>query len=225
MDRCLWCENPATRLCDGTVGWTACNDLGQIGTGSEHFTCDAPMCDLHAHKVGHICGTKRMSNPGLNEPSAIRWGDTIDHCPSCHDDPLPRGVVMTAEEAESIRRRRRAPVVRLRMRSISTAPRQDAPEPQRPAHAQLELPSLADLSAPARSAAMRGGMAGWGQVGGLPHHIRYVEPLPKRPGRKPKCHCGCNGPKTHRGMANGVCLTSGCELAMRRWQREGEGRS
>lgn len=76
---------------------------------------------------------------------------------------------------------------------------------------------LNQLSPVARSAAMRGGTAGWGQVGGLAEHILYMEVRPKRRGRQPKCHCGCGTPKTHTGFANGVCLTSGCELSMRRW--------
>ena len=75
---------------------------------------------------------------------------------------------------------------------------------------------LNKLSPAALSAAMRGGTAGWGEHGG-PDHIRYMEPMPKRPGRRRKCHCGCGGPKTHSGMANGVCLVSGCELYVRRW--------
>lgn len=76
---------------------------------------------------------------------------------------------------------------------------------------------LNDLSPSARSAAMRGGTAGWGQVGGMPEQIRYIELRPKRPGRKKKCHCGCEAPVTHLGMANGVCLTGGCEFYVRRW--------
>jgi hypothetical protein len=77
------------------------------------------------------------------------------------------------------------------------------------------------LSPNARSAAMRGGVSGWGQVGGMPGHIRYMELRKKRPGRQPKCGCGCNTPKTHLGFANGVCLTSGCEMKIRRWVKEG----
>ena len=51
----------------------------------------------------------------------------------------------------------------------------------------------------------------------MAEHIRYMELRPKRPGRKPKCNCGCGMPKTHTGFANGVSLTSGCEMSMRRW--------
>lgn len=79
------------------------------------------------------------------------------------------------------------------------------------------MSDLNEMSNAARSAAMRGGMEGWGQVGGLAEHIRYMELRPKRAGRKPKCSCGCETPKTHVGKANGVALTSGCELSIRRW--------
>jgi len=78
------------------------------------------------------------------------------------------------------------------------------------------------LSPAARSAAMRGGVAGWGRVGGQAGQIRYVEPRKKRPGRQPKCACGCETNKTHLGFANGVCLISGCEMRVRRWVKAGK---
>lgn len=87
------------------------------------------------------------------------------------------------------------------------------------------MPDLNEMSLGARSAAMRGGMAAWGQIGGLPQHIRYIELRKKRPGRQPKCYCGCDGNKTHLGFANGVCLTSGCEMTIRRWVKEGARRN
>ena len=52
-------------------------------------------------------------------------------------------------------------------------------------------------------------------------HIRYSEPIEKRPGRRRTCHCGCCNPRTHRGMANGVALTSACELGIARWVKTG----
>ena len=79
------------------------------------------------------------------------------------------------------------------------------------------MSDLNEMSQAARSAAMRGGMAGWGEIGSAQRHIRYMEKLEKRRGRRRKCHCGCDRPITHRGMANGVCLTTGCELQVRRW--------
>lgn len=81
---------------------------------------------------------------------------------------------------------------------------------------------LNGLSRNALSAAMRGGTAGWGEISSSQRHVRYSEPLPKRPGRKRKCWCGCGGPRTHSGMANGCALTSACELGIARWVRTGE---
>lgn len=77
---------------------------------------------------------------------------------------------------------------------------------------------MADLNKMAkaeRSAAMRGGMDGWGQVGSDSEHVRYA--MPAEPKSRRRCYCGCNGRATHLGMANGVCLRSGCELSIRRW--------
>lgn len=83
------------------------------------------------------------------------------------------------------------------------------------------MSDLNEMSQAARSAAMRGGMDGWGQVGGQPGQIRYMELRKKRPGRPPKCACGCETAKTHLGFANGICLISGCEMRIRRWVKEG----
>lgn len=83
------------------------------------------------------------------------------------------------------------------------------------------MTDLNKLHKNALSAAMRGGTAGWGQVGSAKEHVRYSQPVPKKPGRKKKCHCGCGGPKTHLCMANGVCLGSGCELSVARWVKTG----
>ena len=80
------------------------------------------------------------------------------------------------------------------------------------------MTNLNSMSPAARSAAMRGGMDGWGQVGGQPGQIRYHEPVDARSRRR--CGCGCRRRATHRGMANGVCLTMGCDLSMRRWVKE-----
>lgn len=80
---------------------------------------------------------------------------------------------------------------------------------------------LNELSPRALAAAMRSGTHQWGTSGGISGHALYFELRPKKRGRQPKCHCGCNGPKTHTGKANGVALTSGCELYIRRWVKKG----
>lgn len=50
-------------------------------------------------------------------------------------------------------------------------------------------------------------------------HKRYMQPVPRRSRRH--CTCGCKTRATHSGMANGVCLITGCELSIRRWVRNG----
>jgi len=78
---------------------------------------------------------------------------------------------------------------------------------------------LNSLSPAALAAAMRGGTDGWGQVASASENVRYCEALPK-PHRR-KCRCGCGGKTTHAGKANGMALTSGCELVVRRWVKTG----
>jgi hypothetical protein len=58
----------------------------------------------------------------------------------------------------------------------------------------------------------------YGRYGSAIEHQRYIQRTSK-PSRR-RCGCGCNGRVTHAGMANGLCLTSGCELSMRRWVRD-----
>lgn len=82
------------------------------------------------------------------------------------------------------------------------------------------MTDLNSLSPAARSAAMRGGVDGWGQVGSSSRHIRYMEPKPSKARRR--CHCGCKRRATHYGCANGVTLISGCELRIRRWVKTGQ---
>lgn len=79
---------------------------------------------------------------------------------------------------------------------------------------------LNNLSRPALAAAMKGGTEEWGQHGSAVAHVRYSEPLP--PSSRARCFCGCERRKTHRGMANGVALTSACELGIARWVRTGQ---
>ncbi|CAB3764153.1 hypothetical protein LMG29542_04795 [Paraburkholderia humisilvae] len=84
------------------------------------------------------------------------------------------------------------------------------------------MTDLSKLGRLALSAAMRGGTEGWGIHGSSRDHIRYSEPLERRRGRRRRCYCGCGNPVTHRGMANGVCLTQACELGITRWVRTGD---
>ncbi|MBH9740016.1 hypothetical protein CJ419_09765 [Vibrio navarrensis] len=61
---------------------------------------------------------------------------------------------------------------------------------------------------------------GWGQYGSSKEHERYIDDY-KFKSLKRRCSCGCDQMATHAGMANGVCLTIGCELSIRRWVRDG----
>ncbi len=78
---------------------------------------------------------------------------------------------------------------------------------------------LNGMSKAARSAAMRGGTEGWGRIGSV-DHVRYAEPV--QPKSRRRCNCGCKRRATHHGMANGMALTTACELAIRRWIKTGD---
>lgn len=64
-------------------------------------------------------------------------------------------------------------------------------------------------------------MSEHGAWGSSVHHKRYMEPVD--PKRRRRCS-RCQRPRpraTHRGMANGVCLMTGCEWHVRVWVRDG----
>ena len=61
----------------------------------------------------------------------------------------------------------------------------------------------------------------WGQWGDSARHQRYKQPAAKTRQRR-NCPCGCKRRITHSGMANGVALFSGCELAVARWVKTGD---
>ncbi|MVC39566.1 hypothetical protein D6V26_18300 [Vibrio cholerae] len=63
-------------------------------------------------------------------------------------------------------------------------------------------------------------MNGWGEYASSNEHKRYID-IYKYQSRKRRCPCGCGQVATHAGMANGLCLTIGCELHIRRWVRDG----
>lgn len=111
-DKCMWCDQPSTRLCDATIGFAAVdcarNSAGKVqhllaGLESERWTCDAPICNQHAKQVGWICGADV---------------DTIDHCPhhaQAEDQGMER-LVMFASEAERTRNDLYATIRRTKMR-------------------------------------------------------------------------------------------------------------
>ncbi len=81
------------------------------------------------------------------------------------------------------------------------------------------MTDLNKLSQAALGAAMRGGTEDWGRHGSSLAHVRYAESV--SPKSRRRCHCGCKRRATRVGMANGVALTEGCELAVARWVRAG----
>ena len=60
---------------------------------------------------------------------------------------------------------------------------------------------------------------GWGQVADARTMLRYSEWI--EDGRRRRAGCkhggGCTNRATHRGMVNGLCMTSGCEFHVARW--------
>lgn len=82
---------------------------------------------------------------------------------------------------------------------------------------------LNKLAPKALAAAMKGGTAGWGRVASAAEHVRYSQPV--HPASRRRCTCGCNGRATQMGMANGLALASGCELAIARWVKTGHTKS
>lgn len=81
------------------------------------------------------------------------------------------------------------------------------------------MSSLNDLSPPALKAAMTGGTAEWGQRANAIEHVRYSQKI-SNPRSRRRCYCGCGKRATHLGMANGISLTMGCEMAMARWVKD-----
>jgi hypothetical protein len=61
---------------------------------------------------------------------------------------------------------------------------------------------------------------GWQRIGNV-DDPRHMEAMSSRLRNRSRCGCGCDGKASHTGYANGLALTSGCELSMRRWVRDG----
>lgn len=81
------------------------------------------------------------------------------------------------------------------------------------------MTDLNKLSPTALKAAMQGGTEAWGQMGSSTDNVRYAEII--TPKSRKKCWCGCEGKRTHKGMANGVCLTTACHMGILRWVKTG----
>ena len=46
---CLWCDRRSTHECDAPLGRS-----GERPGDFKMYSCDAPMCSLHARRVGHL---------------------------------------------------------------------------------------------------------------------------------------------------------------------------
>lgn len=57
----------------------------------------------------------------------------------------------------------------------------------------------------------------WGELGTVNEHQRYSREAPFE--SRKLCSCGCKQQATHLGMANGICLMTGCEETVKRWVR------
>lgn len=100
-NRCHYCENAATKLCDFQIGLPIggiAENRGKkfytVDIGRPFFTCDRPLCDQHSTEVGRLF----WSGEGTGGV------DSFDRCPdhaSTQEDPQ----TMTDEEADVIRRR------------------------------------------------------------------------------------------------------------------------
>lgn len=101
---CLWCDRPATHLCDAVIV------QGRSAKGLQSYTCDAPMCAHHAKQFGFIC----IRGKG-------RKADSLDRCPwhmdhqeeAVHEMP----VAITDEDVATRRREVHALIRRERMRA------------------------------------------------------------------------------------------------------------
>lgn len=75
---------------------------------------------------------------------------------------------------------------------------------------------LHNLSPSTLKAVMRGGADEWGERASIFEHVGYVEPQTARGGHYLKCRCGCGQRAKFRAMYNGICMSEGCEMSMRR---------
>jgi len=70
---------------------------------------------------------------------------------------------------------------------------------------------------------VRARLAGKIDADGLRHgsvngHRSMIQAAPRA---RRRCHCGCGKRATHVGLGDGLALTDGCEMYVRRWVRDG----
>lgn len=94
--KCIYCDNESTMFCDFLIALEPKhrqNNKLYAGIESEHFTCDAPVCNDHAVAVGHI--------------HCEGFADSVDYCLYCYEKHL-NGVmyqILFKDEADAERRK------------------------------------------------------------------------------------------------------------------------
>ncbi len=90
---CMFCDAPATLLCDGIIGWDADEDeLGHMTKCRGMFTCDAPVCRNCATWHGNIFFDGK-----------IRMMDTRDLCPPVPEVTRSRQIHTRCRPPEKLR--------------------------------------------------------------------------------------------------------------------------
>lgn len=112
-ERCLFCNELATRWCDRAIGMPWVGDTVKMkghaaykvvtmaGMLAVDYQCSAPCCGAHAHVHGFICGED---------------ADTIDNCEGCHGVHWGPVGLATPAEIEVRRRNLHAEYRRQRIR-------------------------------------------------------------------------------------------------------------
>ncbi|MEV6432612.1 hypothetical protein [Nocardia sp. NPDC051463] len=77
----------------------------------------------------------------------------------------------------------------------------------------------------ARTRATAAGQTAYGRIGSVDDHIVDVLPINAhvRWWHRRRCFCGCGQWSTHSLVANGLAMSSGCEIQMRRFAKEHRG--
>ncbi|WP_175787459.1 hypothetical protein [Burkholderia anthina] len=132
QQRCTYCSEPATLLCDFKLGW-AIGELQRERDGSTWHaidsarpphTCDMPMCRAHAENRGGMHVRFRGAHGRRG------FFDSIDHCLE-HAGQSDAGTpVITDDEASRLRRAVHALAQRRAMRERGVVPGQPLPPNQ-----------------------------------------------------------------------------------------------
>lgn len=131
QQRCCYCNEPATLLCDFKIGW-AIGELvrdrrgpawNAIDTSKPPYTCDLPVCSEHAKRVGSFHARMSKSVNGRRG-----FFETIDHCIEHAGQGDAGAPVIPESEAERLRRAVHAIAQRraMRERGVLPAPRSSA---------------------------------------------------------------------------------------------------